>query len=169
MATEKETAKKATEEKKKATAPVAEKETAKDAVKEETNQIAEAGKKVDEPKQEQTEKQTVQEATITKTNEEAINSYYDALKEYFEETGTLPDKELNEAQIYGAISIEQENKKIAEMKKLEEIEANKPKTIMVTDGKQVINVTETTFKYLGKGWKKAPKVPKEVEQLKTEK
>lgn len=125
MATEKETAKKATEEKKKADQEV-----------------------------------------ITKTNEEAINSYYDALKEYFEETGSLPDKELNEAQIYGAISIERENKKIAAMKIAEEIEANKPKIIAITDGKQVINVTEATFKYLGKGWKKSPKVPKEVEQLK---
>lgn len=169
MSKGKETAKKATEEKKKATAPVAEKETAKDAVKEETNQIAEAGKKVDEPKQEQTENEKAEQEVVTKTNEEAINSYYDALKEYFEETGSLPDKELNEAQIYGAISIEQENKKIAEMKRLEEIEANKPKTIAVTDGKQVIKVTEATFKYLGKGWKKAPKVPKEVEQLKTDK
>ena len=126
-----------------------------------------------------TEKETAKKATekkkkadqevITKTNEQAINSYYDALKEYFEETGSLPDRELNEAQIYGAVSIEQENKKIAEMKRLEEIEANKPKTIAVTDGKQVIKVTEATFKYLGKGWKKAPKVPKEVEQLKNEK
>lgn len=151
MSTEKETAKKATEKKEKAVSSTP-----------------------------TTEKQTVQEATvndqkkadqevITKTNEQAINSYYDALKEYFEETGYLPGKELNEAQIYGAISIEQENKKIAEMKRLEEIEANKPKTFTVTDGKQVINVTETTFKYIGKGWKKAPKVPKEVEQLKEEK
>lgn len=144
MSTEKETAKKATEEKKKATAPATEKETAK--VQEKDDQ-----------------------EVIAKTNEEAISSYYDALKEYFEETGSLPDKELNEAQIYGAISIEQENKKIAEMKRLEEIEANKPKTIAVTDGKQVIKVTETTFKYLGKGWKKAPKTPKEVEQLKEKK
>lgn len=169
MSTEKETAKKATEEKKKATAPVAEKETAKDAVKEETNQIAEAGKKVDEPKQEQTEKEKADQEVITKTNEEAINSYYDALKEYFEETGSLPDKELNTAQIYGAVSIERDNKKIAEMKRLEMLEANKPKTFAVTDGKQVINVTETTFKFLGKEWKKAPKVPKEVKELKAEK
>jgi len=169
MSKEKETAKKATEEKKKATAPATEKETAKDPVKEETNQITEAGKKVDEPKQEQTEKEKAEQEVVTKTNEEAISSYYDALKEYFEETGSLPDKELNTAQIYGAISIERENKQIAEMKRLEEIEANKPKTFAVTDGKQVINVTETTFKYLGKGWKKAPKTPKEVEQLKEKK
>lgn len=169
MATEKETAKKATEKKKKATAPVAEKETAKNPVKEETNQSADVGKKVDEPKQEQTEKEKAEQEVVTKTNEEAINSYYDALKEYFEETGSLPDKELNMAQIYGAVSIEREKKQIAEMKRLEEIEANKPKTFAVTDGKQVINVTETTFKYLGKEWKKAPKVPKEVKELKEEK
>lgn len=155
MSTEKETAKKATEEKKKETAPVVEKETAKNPVKEEVL-------KSQEPIGNE-------EKYTPPTNEEAINSYYDALKEYYEETGSLPDKELNTAQIYGAVDVFKEQKEIAEMKRLEEIEANKPKTFAVTDGKQVINVTETTFKYLGKEWKKAPRVPKEVQELKAEK
>lgn len=166
MSTKKETAKKATEEKKKATAPAAEKETAKDPVKEETNQITDAGKKVDEPKQEQTE-------SIVLPNDEQINelrnSYYEAVESYFNETGSLPEKGLRNHEIYDKIEEIKEQKEIAEMKRLEQIEANKPKTFAVTDGKQVINVTEATFKYLGKGWKKAPKVPKEVEQLKEEK
>lgn len=175
MATEKETAKKATEEKKKATAPVVEKETAKDPVKEETvpkselDNILEVIKDRDSEIKEKSDLIEELKAENNLPNKEAINSYYDALKEYFEETGSLPDKELNTAQIYDAVSIERENKQIAEMKRLEEIEANKPKTVAVTDGKQVINVTETTFKYLGKGWKKAPKTPKEVEQLKEKK
>lgn len=112
------------------------------------------------------EKKEKVEQVVLPTNEEAINSYYDALKEYFEETGSLPDKELNTAQIYGAVSIERENKHISEMKRLEILEANKPKTFAVTDGKTTINVTEKTFAYLGKEWKKSPTEPKEVQELK---
>lgn len=158
MSTEKETAKKATEEKKKATAQVVEKETAKDPdseIKEKSDLIEELKAENNLPNEEQVN--------------ELINSYYEAVETYFKETGSLPEKGLRNHEIYDKIEEIKEQKEIAEMKRLEEIEANKPKTFAVTDGKQVINVTETTFKYLGKEWKKSPRVPKEVQELKTEK
>lgn len=140
MSTEKETAKKAAAEKKKG-----------------TDQITDSGEKVEDT------------APNEKQVNELINSYYEAVESYFEETGSLPEKGLKNHEIYDKIERLKEEKEIAEMKRLEEIEANKPKTFAVTDGKQVINVTEATFKYLGKEWKKAPRVPKEVQELKEEK